>query len=144
MLEDGKYLFLGECEVSCKNTKKYRNSPKVHIAQAYATINKPHNATNVFLTISSNLILYPYLYFISDSPESNVEWEFLDIKENEDESSKVCVFSYKCMKGKKVAEEGRFKTNASVDPFKVAKEIKIVDISELKHLNPDYELEHIE
>lgn len=232
LLEDGKYVFLGECEISCKNTKKYRNSPKVYIGQTYATVNKTHNAKKVFLTLYSNLILYPYLYFITDVPESNVEWKFLDTKINEDESSEVYIFSYKIRKGEKVVEDGtvqinalddavlrvdrnlypednfisslkdfqllnnkmavvykykkneegnyvlnysrsewsfkfaetedemheyiltndflvtnynskhkRISTNASIDPFKKAKEIKVVDISKLKHLIPDYELD---
>ncbi|TFH93884.1 carboxypeptidase-like regulatory domain-containing protein, partial [Porphyromonas levii] len=51
LLEDGKYVFLGECEISCRNTKKYRNSPKVYIGQTYATVNKTHNAKRVFLTL---------------------------------------------------------------------------------------------
>ena len=232
LLEDGKYVFLGECEISCKNTKKYRNSPKVYIGQTYATVNKTHNAKKVFLTLYSNLILYPYLYFITDVPESNVEWKFLDTKINEDESSEVYIFSYKIRKGEKVVEDGtvqinalddavlrvdrnlypednfisslkdfqllnnkmavvykykkneegnyvlnysrsewsfkfaetedemheyiltndflvtnynskqkRISTNASIDPFKEAKEIKVVDISKIKHLIPDYELD---
>lgn len=61
LLEDGKYVFLGECEVSCRNTKKYRNAPKVTIGQTYATVNKTYNANNIYLTLYSNLILYPYI-----------------------------------------------------------------------------------
>lgn len=232
LLEDGKYVFLGECEVSCRNTKKYNNSPKVAIGETYATVNKTHNAKKIFVTLYSNLILYPYLYFISDSEKHNIEWQFLNTKINEDESSEVHTFYYKRMDGGKVVEEGttqvnvadyailrvdrnlypednfikslgnyqlvdnkltivykykkiddrnyvlnysrsewsfkffeldkemheyiltndffvtnysskqkRINGNASIDPFKVSKNINIVDLSELKHLIPDYELE---
>ena len=47
LLEDGRYVFLGECEVACRNRKKHRNSPKVSVVQATATINKTYNE-NVF------------------------------------------------------------------------------------------------
>lgn len=39
------------------------------------------------------------------------------------------------------SEHKRIMENASVYPFKIAKNIKIVDMSELKHLVPDYEFE---
>ncbi|WP_159099933.1 carboxypeptidase-like regulatory domain-containing protein [Porphyromonas gingivicanis] len=232
LLENGKYVFLGECAVSCKNTKKFSNVPKVAIGETYATINRTHNANKIFLTLNSNLILYPYFHFIVQNSNESIKWGFKDKKVNEDESSDVYIFAYtNSIKGVVVEEgvvhinasdhailrvdrnlypkdnfiklpeecrlvdnkmtiiykykrledgsyalnysrsEWRFKfsegenemrsytltndflvtnynskqrkigTNASIDPFKISKQIKIVDIEDLKHLIPDYKLE---
>ena len=231
LLEDGRYVFLGECEVACRNRKKHRNSPKVSVVQATATINKTYNENVFFVTLYTNLILYPQFYFFTD----DTKWKFLGSKVSEDGLSEVYVLAYTALQKGEVVEEGtvcvssqddavlrverhlaargnlinkhnkfqvaddgitilykykkidsskyalyysrcewsfklietgkgvheytmvndflvtsydsrrkRINKDASVNPFKIAKEMKTVAVSELKHLIPDYALDQTE
>lgn len=70
---------------------------------------------------------------------SRSEWSF-KFAETEDEMHEY-ILTNDFLVTNYESKQKKIRTNASIDPFKVAKEIKIVDISELKHLIPDYELD---
>ena len=113
LLEDGRYVFLGECEVACRNTKAYETAPKVSVGQAYMTVNKADNK-NVFSTaLSSNLFLYPpYEYLFGEKFRDRLRWEFLGTKAGENGSSEVYVFSYAHEQGGRLVDEGKIYVDA--------------------------------
>lgn len=113
LLEDGRYVFLGECEVACRNTKAYETAPKVSVGQAYMTVNKADNK-NVFSTaLSSDLFLYPpYEYLFGEKFRDRLKWEFLGTKAGENGSSEVYVFSYAHEQGGRLVDEGKIYVDA--------------------------------
>lgn len=115
LVEDGRYVFLGECDVFCRGVKKQSNSVKVAIGQARATVNNAHNAKKVYLTLYSNLILYPYFHFISDAPPHNIEWKLIGNQIGEDQSSEVITLAYRQTVEGRLVEEGTVQVNTEDD-----------------------------
>ena len=139
LLEDDEYVFLGECSVFCKNSKANKNTPKVAIGDTYATVNKTDRGNSIYLTLYSNLILYPYCYFLRDSNSDDIKWTFTDAKISEDGMSQIYIMSYESKDKGITTEKGKVYIN-SEDKAILQVERNILSAGETQKLDKGYEL----
>lgn len=109
VVENQEYVFMGECALAVRNTKRFSINPKVSVSQSYVTVNEANLAghgLNVKLKISSNLLLYPFLYVFDEPVSDDMHWELRDIRQSDNGNSEVYILIYEWREQGRSKEKG--------------------------------------
>ena len=109
IVENQEYVFMGECTVAVRNTKRFSADSRVSIIQSAVTVNDASLAGHgikMSQTLASNLVLYPYVYIFDEPVSDNMRWEFRDLRYSDNGKSEIYVLSYEYIESGQTKERG--------------------------------------
>ena len=97
VVENKKYVFMGECSLAIRNSRRFFSDPKVSVLQSAVTVNEANLAGHglkIKQSLNSNLLLYPHVYIFDEQFSDSMRWKFEGAKLMNYGHFEVYVLSY--------------------------------------------------
>lgn len=110
--EEGKCVFMGECEVVCANQKPYEIDPRVRIENPVITKNEATDGYLVSLNLNSNLSLYPNLWVLEDTARRDeFEWH-VQVARTSEGAGRMYRLHYRKQRDGRLVDQGEISYDA--------------------------------
>lgn len=124
--EEGKCVFMGECEVVCANQKPYEIDPRVRIENPVITKNEAADGYLVSLNLNSNLSLYPNLWVLEDTARrGEFEWH-VQVARTSEGAGRMYRLHYRKQRDGRLVDQGEISYDAEAKAVvRVEREVEV-------------------